>query len=142
MEPFTLRAVRAMSINGSIEINRAATVTGKPIAGSTMNAANVAPPPTPATPKELIAIIPTRPAMNDGSNGSMPMLGATMVASIAGYIPAQPFWPMVAPKLAARLAIGAGTRSESIWVSTLSGMLAAELRDVNANVSTGHTCFM
>src|SRR6056297_2393013 len=81
--PLTFSAVRAMSMSGSMEISSAATVTGKPMAGSTMNAAMVAPPPTPATPKELMAMIPTSPAMNDGLMGSTPMLGAIITASMA-----------------------------------------------------------
>ena len=58
--PDTLSAVRAMSISGSIEISSAAIVTGRPIAGSTISAANVAPPPTPAIPKELTVMIAIR----------------------------------------------------------------------------------
>ena len=54
-------------------------------------------------------------------------------------MPAQPFWPMVAPKVADRLAIGRGTFSSSTWVSTFKGMVAAELRDENAKVRTGQT---
>ena len=54
-------------------------------------------------------------------------------------MPAQPFWPMVAPKVAERLAIGGRTPRASTCVSTLSGMVAAELRDVKAKVSTGQT---
>ncbi|CSB29736.1 Uncharacterised protein [Vibrio cholerae] len=57
IEPDTLSAVRAISISGSIEIKSAAIVTGKPMAGSTIRAAKVAPPPTPAIPKELMVII-------------------------------------------------------------------------------------
>ena len=45
----------------------------------------------------------------------------------------------MAPKVADRFAMEVGTRSSSTWVSTLSGMVAAELRDVNAKVSTGQT---
>ena len=52
MEPLTLRAVRPMSISGSIEISRPASATGRFIADSTISAAKVAPPPTPATPTE------------------------------------------------------------------------------------------
>ncbi len=43
IEPFTFNAVRPISINGSIEISSATKVTGKPIAGSTISAAKVAP---------------------------------------------------------------------------------------------------
>ena len=49
-----------------------------------MSEANVAPPPTPATPNELIATTATRPATNAGENTSMPTVGAMMVASMAG----------------------------------------------------------
>ncbi|EXJ47179.1 hypothetical protein D047_1967A, partial [Vibrio parahaemolyticus VPTS-2010_2] len=38
IEPETFSAVRAISIRGSIEIKSAAIVTGKPIAGRTINA--------------------------------------------------------------------------------------------------------
>ena len=49
-----------------------------------MSAANVAPPPIPAIPKELIATTPTRVNMNVGSSGSIPIVGAIIVANIAG----------------------------------------------------------
>ncbi len=42
--PLTLSAVRPMSINGSIEIGKPTSATGKSIADSTIKAANVAPP--------------------------------------------------------------------------------------------------
>ena len=135
----TFRAVLAMSMSGSIEINSATRAMGKPMAGRTIRAAKVAPPPTPATPNELIAIIPSRLNMKVGSKGLMPMVGAIITASMAGYIPAQPFWPMVAPKEADKFAMGLETPRALIWVSTLRGIVAAELRDVNANVSTGQT---
>ena len=61
-----------MSINGSMEISKAATVTGNPNAGKTMKAANVAPPPTPATPNELIATI------SNGRTGVMPVLAPAL----------------------------------------------------------------
>ena len=92
-----------------MEISSATSVTGKPIAGSTINAANVAPPPTPATPTELSVTTATSVAIHTGSNGLMPTVGATITASMAGYRPAQPFWPMVVPNDAAKLAIDSGT---------------------------------
>ena len=52
MEPLTFSAVRPISISGSTEISSATSVTGRPIAGRTIRAAKVAPPPTPATPAE------------------------------------------------------------------------------------------
>ncbi|MNI96065.1 hypothetical protein D3C73_1544490 [compost metagenome] len=91
MEPLTFNAVRPISISGSTEISRATSVTGRPIAGSTISAANVAPPPTPATPAELTVTIPTSVAIHIGSSGLIPTVGATITASIAGYSPAQPF---------------------------------------------------
>ena len=57
MEPLTFNAVRPISIKASTEINTPASAIGKSIADKTMMAANVAPPPTPATPNELIATI-------------------------------------------------------------------------------------
>src|SRR5471032_796052 len=63
IEPLTFRAVRPMSISGSTEISSATSVTGRPIAGSTISAAKVAPPPTPATPAELRVTIATRVAI-------------------------------------------------------------------------------
>ena len=46
-----------MSIKGSTEISTPANAIGKSSADNTKIAANVAPPPTPATPNELIATI-------------------------------------------------------------------------------------
>ena len=137
--PLTFNAVRPMSINGSTEISSATNDTGKPIAGSTINAAKVAPPPTPATPAELKVTMATNVAIHTGSSGLMPTVGATITANIAGYRPAQPFWPMVAPNEAAKLAIEDGIPKRRVWASILSGMLAALERLVKANVSTGHT---
>lgn len=82
--PETLSAVRAISIKGSIEISSAAMVTGNPIAGSTISAAKVAPPPTPAIPNQLTTIIATRDRMKLISIGSIPTVGATITANIAG----------------------------------------------------------
>ena len=84
IEPLTFNAVRPMSISGSTEINSATSDTGKPMAGSTISAAKVAPPPTPATPAELKVTIATRVAIHSGSNGLMPTVGATITANIAG----------------------------------------------------------
>lgn len=74
IEPETFSAVRAMSINGSIEISSAAMVTGKPIAGRTIKAANVAPPPTPAIPNELMVIIAINDRIKCRSSGLIPLL--------------------------------------------------------------------
>jgi hypothetical protein len=62
MEPLTLSAVRPMSISGSIEISRPASATGRFSADSTIRAAKVAPPPTPATPTEPMVTMPTAAA--------------------------------------------------------------------------------
>ena len=94
-----------MSISGSIEINSATSVTGNPIVGNTTSAAKVAPPPTPAMPNELMVTTSINIKKNSGAKGSRPTEGAIITASIDGYIPAQPFWPMVAPKLADKLAM-------------------------------------
>src|SRR5471030_2793687 len=139
IEPLTLSAVRPISISGSTEISKATSVTGKPIAGRTISAARVAPPPTPATPAELRVTIPTSVAIHIGSNGLIPTVGATITASIVGYKPAQPFWPIVAPKDAAKLAIDSGIPRRRVCASTLSGIVAALERLVNAKVSTGQT---
>src|SRR3990167_4712474 len=137
IEPLTFNAVRPISISGSTEISNATNDTGKPIAGSTISAANVAPPPTPATPAELKVTIATSVAIHSGSSGLMPTVGATITANIAGYRPAQPFWPMVAPNDAAKLAMDCGMPRRLVCASMLSGIVAALERLVNANVSTG-----
>ncbi|MCY1450979.1 hypothetical protein D9M71_678220 [compost metagenome] len=69
----------------------------------------------------------------------IPIVGATITASIAGYKPAQPFWPIVAPNEAEKLAIDSGIPKRRVCASMLSGMLAALERLVNANVKTGAT---
>ena len=84
IDPLTFSAVLAISINGSIEINSATKVIGNPIAGKTTSAAKVAPPPTPAIPKELTVVIKIKGARNDKLKGSMPTVGAIITASIAG----------------------------------------------------------
>ncbi|EWM39746.1 hypothetical protein D043_0390B, partial [Vibrio parahaemolyticus EKP-021] len=45
---------------------------------------NVAPPPTPAIPNELIVMIAIRERMKFTSSGLIPIVGATITASIAG----------------------------------------------------------
>ena len=52
IESFTFNAVRPISIKGSIEISTPASATGKFNVDNTKIDANVAPPPTPATPNE------------------------------------------------------------------------------------------
>ncbi|MNH38688.1 hypothetical protein D3C79_997640 [compost metagenome] len=54
------------------------------MAGSTISAAKVAPPPTPATPAELKVTMATRVAIHSGSKVSMPTAGATITANMAG----------------------------------------------------------
>ncbi|MNW54053.1 hypothetical protein D3C74_316390 [compost metagenome] len=71
--------------------------------------------------------------------GLIPTVGAIMTASIAGYIPAQPFCPIVAPNEADKLAIPSGTPRRLVCVSTFSGIVAALEREVNANTSVGST---
>ena len=85
MEPFTFKAVRPISINGSIEISKATKVTGNPIAGNTIKAAKVAPPPTAVTPIELSVTIVTSCAIYKGSRRLILTVGATITASIAGH---------------------------------------------------------
>ncbi len=84
IEPLTFNAVRPISINGSTVINTPAKATGKFIADSTIIAANVAPPPTPATPNELIATTKINVKIKLGSSGLIPTVGAIITASIAG----------------------------------------------------------
>src|SRR5690606_6199708 len=137
IDPLTLIAVRPMSISGSTEISRPARATGRLSVDSTISAANVAPPPTPAMPNDPSVATITSDTRNAGDVGSTPALGAIITASMAGYSPAHPFWPIVAPKLAAKFAIAGDTPSLLICVSMLSGIVAALDRDVNAKVSTG-----
>ena len=84
MLPLTFTAVRAISINGSTEITNPTIATGKFIAPKTISEANVAPPPTPATPKELIVTIATSIKINSKLKTFTPAAGATIVANIAG----------------------------------------------------------
>lgn len=72
IEPFTFNAVRPISINGSTVISKPASATGKFIDDNTISAANVAPPPTPATPNELIPMIKIKGNKKPGDNGSIP----------------------------------------------------------------------
>lgn len=55
MAPFTLSAVRPISMSGSMEMSKPINSSGKPNVDSTTIAANVAPPPTPAMPNEEMA---------------------------------------------------------------------------------------
>lgn len=84
MDPLTFSAVRPISISGSIEINTPAKATGRFIVDRTIKEAKVAPPPTPATPNELIMTTTINVAMKDGDSGLMPWVGAIMTASMAG----------------------------------------------------------
>ena len=52
-------------------------------------------------------------------------------------MPAQPFWPMDMPKLAAKLAVAGSTPSALDCVSMFMGRAPALVRDTNANESTG-----
>ena len=83
IESLTFNAVRPISINGSTEIKTPASATGKFNVDNTIMDANVAPPPTPATPNQLIITTP----MTDNINcklTSTPAAGATIIANIAG----------------------------------------------------------
>ncbi len=73
-----------MSISGSTEITKPTIATGKFIAPKTIREAKVAPPPTPATPNELIVTTATNIKINCKLKTSIPTVGATMVANIAG----------------------------------------------------------
>ena len=84
MESLTLSAVRPMSMSGSTEARMPTISIGKPSVPSTMSDANVAPPPTPAMPKELTTITATSMTTNSGENTLIPTVGAMIVASIAG----------------------------------------------------------
>jgi hypothetical protein len=52
-------------------------------------------------------------------------------------MPAQPFWPMVEPNEAAKLAMPSGVPRRPVWVCTLIGMAPALVREVKAKASTG-----
>src|SRR5699024_2536443 len=69
IEPLTFTAVLPMSINGSTEISNPANATGRFNADNTRIAANVAPPPTPATPNELSATTAISVTINCASIG-------------------------------------------------------------------------
>ncbi len=84
MESLTLSAVRPMSMSGSTEAIRPTISMGRPMVPSTMRLAKVAPPPTPATPNELITMMAIMPTTHVGSNTSMPTVGAMSVAIMAG----------------------------------------------------------
>ena len=56
-------------------------------------------------------------------------------------MPAQPFWPMVEPNEAAKLAMPSGVPRRWVCVCTLIGIEPALVRDVNAKASTGKTFF-
>ena len=58
--------------------------TFKFMADSTISAANVAPPPTPATPMEPMVTTAISMAMKLDVYGSMPTVGAIITASMAG----------------------------------------------------------
>ena len=51
---------------------------------STIRLAKVAPPPTPATPNELITMMAIMPTTHVGSNTLTPTVGAMSVAIMAG----------------------------------------------------------
>ncbi|MMZ66422.1 hypothetical protein D1872_289200 [compost metagenome] len=84
IESFTFSAVRPISISGSTEMSRPASATGRFIVDSTIREAKVAPPPTPATPKELITTTRINVRMKSQLIGLMFIVGAIMTASIAG----------------------------------------------------------
>ena len=84
MLPLTFKAVLPMSMSASTEISIPARATGKFSEERTIKAANVAPPPTPAIPNELIPIIKTSGTIKLIVKGSMPTVGAIMTASMAG----------------------------------------------------------
>src|SRR5699024_7876129 len=89
--PLTFNAVRAISISGSIEITKPTIATRRFNTDNTIREANVATPTTPATPQDPIATTINNVKMKDGVNGSIPTVGATMTASIAGSSPAHLF---------------------------------------------------
>jgi hypothetical protein len=59
-----------MSIKDSMAISTPARPTGIPIAERTVRAAKVAPPPTPATPKDAMAVTTTSLIRNAGALGN------------------------------------------------------------------------
>ncbi len=56
-------------------------------------------------------------------------------------MPAQPFWPIVAPNEAAKLAMPSGVPRRAVCVATLIGIEPALVREVNANTRTGKIFF-
>ena len=56
-------------------------------------------------------------------------------------MPAQPFWPIIEPNEAAKLAMPSGVPRRAVWVCTLIGMAPADVREVKAKASTGKIFF-
>src|SRR5699024_632926 len=137
MPPLIFNAVRAISIIGSIEINKPTIAIGRFNVDNTISEANVAPPPTPATPNELIATTINNMAINDGVYGVMPTVGATITASIAGYIPAQPFCPIVTLNAPATSATPSDTPNPFFCVSMFNGNAPALEREENPKIKAG-----
>src|SRR5699024_12485691 len=70
-------------------------------------------------------------AINDGVYGLMPTVGATITASIAGYIPAQPFCPIVTLNAPATSATPSDNPKPFFCVSIFNGIAPAIERDEN-----------
>src|SRR5699024_6787100 len=78
IESLTLRAVLAISTTGSIAIKTPKTVTGRLREPKTIRVVNVAPPPTPATPKLEITSITTKLKTNCHEKMLTPTSGAVI----------------------------------------------------------------
>src|SRR5690625_128848 len=134
MEPLTFTIVLPISITGSIAINRPTKPTGRPIAERTVRPAKVAPPPTPAIPKEANVVTIISWIRKAGSNGLIPTAGAIITATIAGYTPAQPFCPILAPSDADKFAWDFATPNFSVCASIFIGIAAADDLELKANI--------
>ena len=106
----------------------------KPTADKLIDALVVAVPGTPAIPTELIVITRSeviRKLMFIG----VPVIFDTIIISIPGNIPAHPFIPVVAPKLATNVEVEGFTPIES-KVSRVTGIHPRLDLDVNASINT------
>lgn len=78
---------------GSIAMTNAMMLSGRFSVPKTIRLAKVAPPPEPATPKEATVTTATSVITNCRERMFVPERVAEMAPRIAGYTPAQPFWP-------------------------------------------------
>ena len=110
-----------------------------PTAERFIEALVVAVPGTPAIPTELIVITSSDITKKLKLIG-FPVIFATIIINIPGNIPAHPFIPVVAPKLATNVEVDEFAPSES-RVSRVTGIHPRLDLDVNASISTGNAFF-